>query len=358
MKMLAIAQDFGFGPISMLNRAVQNLPDDIEVDFWIPQHLQHVLDSKPGAIINTLPSESEIMKVNLDVYDAAIIACDYMMADAIIERVHKVVIYDMLFWFWPELHEVLNKNILVLAQNFIGVEERAKDYKSVKVVGPLLPDDFFRPVIRSNRSGVLVNFGGFQSPHHCQKEACIYLSNLYPILNYIIHSGYEICIAGGNLILDQLSEHYPSVASYTQKLKHSDIRKKMINARMYLTIPGLGSIYESFFTGVPTYFLPPTNFTQTLQLESIASHIPTCRGFRLPNIQNVNEESYIRTLFKYYESEALKVQEILGKSIKEFISLKPELLHSIAEDGRNFVIKFGKSGEKMAREYVLEYLNV
>lgn len=363
MKIIAFAQNFGFGPISMLNRAIVNLPADIEVDYCVPEHLQPVLDPRAETRIRTIKTESEIRNLDLEDYDAAFIACDYPLAEAIYEKINKIVVYDMLFWFWPDRYDVLEKDILVIAQNFIGVEERAKEYRSVKVVGPLLPDEFFRPFSTHERSGTLVNLGGFKSPEHAEKQALVYLSNLYPTLRNLLKTEKDLCIAGGSMILEQLSENYPDLAPYAQELKHSEICEKMSTARMYFTISGLGSIYESFFMGVPTYFLPPTNFTQTLQLESVVSHVPNCCGLRLGEISNKcleltgEEGDYIRNLFDFYELESAKIQKGLEKDVYKFLKQSPKYFQGIAEDSAEFIRKLGGPGEPQARAYVSEYLD-
>lgn len=279
MRVIAVAQDFGFGPITMLNRAVALLPADIQVDFYIPKHLSNVLDSRPNTTVTTIDSYSEITFLNLEKYQAALITCDYEIAKLLLKKIRKVVVFDMLFWFWPQLHSEIMEDILVIAQNFIGVEERAAKYKTVKVVGPLLPFKYFTPDLIRERKGVLINLGGFKSPHHGKREASIYLSIINPLLMHFRESEFKMCIAGGNLILDVIHEQFPILIPHVQQLKHGIIRERMFEANMIFTVPGLGSIYESFFSGTPTYYLPPTNYTQALQIKKILLNVPKCFAY-------------------------------------------------------------------------------
>lgn len=138
IKVLAITQNFGFGPTSMLNRALNLLPENCEIDGYIPEHLEPIIDRRLGVQIigHDLPDVSALK----DNYDIAVVACDYEIARKLHKKIKKVIIFDMLFWFWPTIDEIVNRDVLVIAQNFFGVKERVNGMPSIKVVGPIVPD--------------------------------------------------------------------------------------------------------------------------------------------------------------------------------------------------------------------------
>lgn len=361
MKIIALAQDFGFGPISMLNRAILSLSKNIEVHYFIEEHLVPVLDIRENMFTTIIEKQNFYEDIDFKLYDAAIIACDYELANFLYPKIKKIVIYDMLFWFWPTINVVVNQDILVIAQNFIGVQERAKKYDSVKVVGPLLPANLYRPFKNRKRKGILINLGGFKSPFHHNQEAKIYIGMLQPYLSFIDKQGYDFSIVGGELILSSLKETYPKLEKNIEKLSHSDMMERIYTSKMFFTVSGLGSIYESFFTGTPVYFLPPTNYTQALQLKNIVDNVDNSISLLHSSFLNDSifmqdrEDNYIKLLFDYYQSNQTVINEQLFKDIQNIFEVD-EKIYNITKSSDQFVQKMEGPGENASVQYVMEYL--
>lgn len=68
----------------------------------------------------------------------------------------------------------------------------------------------------------------------------------------------------------ELATRYPAPRWTFESLPHDVLLERMAGARRVLTHPGLYSPFESIGLGRPTFFLPPSNYTQILQLELFA----------------------------------------------------------------------------------------
>ena len=271
MRIMAVTQNFGFGPTSMLNRALDLMPKNWHVDAYIPTHLVGVFDKRTNVDIHSTALDIPVL-ARSGAYDAAVLTCDYDLASTLRCALGKVVVFDMLFWFWPTIHPVVYRNILVIAQNFYGVGERSAYSRSVHVVGPLLPPVDTLPLSQRD-GGVLVNLGGFTSPYNGASGAVCYARIIAPTVRMLLSTERNIVIMGGLAALKALGVMVPECKNCIHLFCHEEARRSIARASCYLTISGLGSIYEPFLAGTPTFFLPPTNYTQALQMQALIENL-------------------------------------------------------------------------------------
>lgn len=355
LKVLAITQDFGFGPTSMLNRVLNLLPGNCLIHGYIPEHLEPVIDSYLGVqIIGPYLSDGSILKED---YDVAIIACDYEIAYRLYKNIKKVIIVDMLFWFWPTINEIVNHDVLVIAQNFFGVKERANGLQSVKVVGPVVPHF---PDIKSKQKHsrkALVNLGGFTSPFNHKEQAACYIKIILPTLSTIVDLFEYVDVMGGKTLMSYLQNLENKLTAEIDLVSHCDAIVKISEAFCYFTTPGLGSIYESFLSRTPTFFLPPTNLTQHLQLSRIINELtyPWKPNFDFDNLID-DEESYISSLYEFYSSKTQKLSSSLITSIKEFIFSSEIRKISVANSGFEFAKIMGGASEDQVKTAIKRYI--
>lgn len=87
-RVLAITQNFGFGPTSMLNRALNLLPENCSIFGYIPEHLWPVID--PHLDVQVKGSYMTEESVSEGDYDIAVVACDYEIARKLHKKIKKV----------------------------------------------------------------------------------------------------------------------------------------------------------------------------------------------------------------------------------------------------------------------------
>ena len=255
------------------------------------------------------------------------------------------------------IDEIINRDVLIIAQDFLTVKERAKGIPSVKVVGPIVPDF---PVIDKwpkHARKALVNLGGFTSPFNHEEQAVCYVDIVLPTLRTIVDSFESVSIMGGKTMLSFLHGLDDKLHAEIDLVSHGDAIAKISEASCYFTTPGLGSIYESFFSRTPTFFLPPTNLTQHLQL----SHIVDVLGYSWrPNFSLDDliddEENYIASLYKYYDSKAQELSLSLTVSIEEFITSPVSRKKSVVNSGYEFTKAMGGASEDQVRSFITMYI--
>ena len=355
IKVLAITQNFGFGPTSMLNRALNLLPQNCEIDGYIPEHLEPLIDRCLGVQIigHDLPDVSDLK----DNYDIVVVACDYEVARKLHKIIKKVIIFDMLFWFWPTIDEIVNQDVLVIVQNFLGVKERVNGRPSIKVVGPMVPKI---PIIDKESeasSKALVNLGGFTSPFNRKKQADGYVDIILPTLRTIVDSFDHVNVIGGKSLVNLLQSLDHSLTAEIDIVSHENAISMISRTSMYFTTPGLGSIYESFSSETPTFFLPPTNLTQHFQLSRIVNELsyPWKPSFDFDDLIG-NEEAYISSLYDFYNHSTQALPASLVDSIKEFIASSVEQKKLVVNSGIKFFNTMGGASEKYVEHLVSRYI--
>jgi len=276
--------------------------------------------------------------------------------------VPKVVVFDMLFWFWDKPPIASDEDFLVIAQNFLGVEKQSFGIRSVRIVGPLLPVESRVPFQDAERKGVIVNLGGFSSPCHGRRQASIYASIVYSSIERLTQEGFEVTVSGGDLVLARLAEMRPVGVSHLGIFSHSDFRSRLARASFFITTPGLGSIYEALFAGTHTYLLPPTNLTQSIQKNIAVMELKTISSFSnsalLPSggTSAHQEAEFIARLFETYEKNMAGITEALAADITQAV-LKPKHdRKSVADEAASFIEKMGGAGEGKAIEILAEFL--
>ena len=163
------------------------------------------------------------------------------------------------------------------------------------------------------------------------------------------------------MVLDAVRECAPDLSDSIKPLKHSELVHRMQRASHFLTVPGLGAIYESLSSGTPTYFLPPTNLTQSLQLDCIADAIPTacdfCNLAPWRQLKTGSEESYISALFDIY-SNTQSLGDAVAEDVLKAISSSHDRSCSRSAMGSDFINQMGGRGEEHALQHVREYLAI
>ncbi len=128
------------------------------------------------------------------------------------------------------------------------------------VTAPILwPDDDEVPL--AERHGVLLHVGGMTSPNasadSMKRIACEFIA---PLVEMFAQANQQTTILGNAEILNSVQFAAPS-----KLLGNASPRTALDaigQAKLLVTTPGIGAIYEAMSKGTPTILLPPMNSTQ------------------------------------------------------------------------------------------------
>ena len=206
-------------------------------------------------------------------------------------------------------------------------------------------------------SKALVNLGGFTSPFNRTKQAAGYVDIILPALKTIVDSFDHVNVMGGKSLVNFLQSLDHSLAAEIDIVSHGNAISMISEASMYFTAPGLGSIYESFLSQTPTFFLPPTNLTQHLQLSRIVNKLsyPWKPNFDFDDLLS-NEETYISSLYDFYNDSTQALSASLVDSIKEFVASSKRQKKVVVNSGIEFVKTMGGASEKYVEHLVSRYI--
>lgn len=149
-----------------------------------------------------------------------------------------------------------------------------------------------------NKNGIVINFGGLHSPFGEGEEYFeIVMKTLLPML-----SKKDIIITGGSNVIKLAKKLFPKITSVTYS--HEEFLTKVSNAELFITSPGLTTIYETCGMDIKTIIIPPQNLSQFYNIE-IAERI--CKNVKVLRWNDSNlSMKQIKTLKDKTEEETVK----------------------------------------------------
>jgi hypothetical protein len=266
------ASPFCFGPISKLITIANYLSEHHDITF-LASGTSYELAKKANFNViecNTL-YERELRQHEKLIRESSLyVNVMNRRSSAFVHGKTPQAFVDSLFHMWDSIPDHVLKSDFYFIQNFTGMESQHKkfDIKNKIVVGPIIDDRF---VDRSGekKNQLLVDFGGMESRYTVVGEHTNYpfiVSDLIieSLENYDVES---IVFAGSARPMKLLKKRH--VDKYNvdfRSFSHEYFLKELSKTKYFLKSPGLTSTFESFFYGVPTYFLPPQNYSQSLNL--------------------------------------------------------------------------------------------
>lgn len=286
-----------------------------------------------------------------------------------------IVFVDILFWLKNEIPDVLRYAQHYCVEDFPGVRESAQKFSScftnLSVVGPLIS-----PVKKwSRRKGkLLVNYGGSESPlikPGFNTDYPLHLTKL--ILKKLSDHKYrfsEVIIATGEKAAKSIQssiQDFPSNVS-VQTLEHHSFLHCLSDSELFITAPGLNAPLEAFYSGVPTFYLPPQNFTQIFQLNIY-------REYGLCTERSINLTDFGRNIivnkFGNEKEETKKVLDLLKelfsandfnqeveKCLTRYFSYveDPHYVECLLQKQEQFINKLGPAGSNEVARIIQSYL--
>ena len=268
--------NFGLGPVGKVSSIVTGLSD--EYNFFACGNEFDVNIFKDGMFKDKLFSKdkekiAEFIKKHTINY--AIVVLDVELATILMNLNVKVIFVDSLPFMWTQVD--IDEGLLPLdatvycAQKCCNLTEASKkvlaQVKKLKWINPIQSklEKKYRPY---KEDYIHINVGGLHSPigngESYIKTVIIPLLKIFKSEKIIITCGTNAKIS----ILNELkNKNVDSRNIKVETLRQRDFISSINNAKLFLTSPGLTTIYETESLHKPTIILPPQNLSQFYNIE-------------------------------------------------------------------------------------------
>ena len=268
--------NFGLGPVGKVSSIVSGLSN--EYNFFACGNEFDLNIFKDDMFKDTLFSKDKkkiaifIKKYKINY---AIIVLDVELATILMNLRVKVIFVDSLPFMWTEAD--IDEGLLPLdatvycAQKCCNLTEDSKkvlaQVKNLKWINPIQSEieKKYRPY---EEDYIHINVGGLHSPIGNGES---YISTVIIPLLKIFKSEKIIITCGTSAkisILKELKkENIDSRNIKVETLQQKDFISSINNAKLFLTSPGLTTIYETESLNKPTILLPPQNLSQFYNIE-------------------------------------------------------------------------------------------
>ncbi len=268
--------NFGLGPVGKVSSIVTGLSD--EYSFFACGNEFDLNIFKDGTFKDTLFSKDKEKIANFikkHKINYAIVVLDVELATILMDLNVKVIFVDSLPFMWTQAD--IDEGLLPLdatvycAQKCCNLTEASKkvlaQVKNLKWINPIQSkfEKKYRPY---KEEYIHINVGGLHSPigngESYIKTVIIPLLKIFKSEKIIITCGTTAKIS----ILNELkNEGIDSRNIKVETLQQKDFISSINNAKLFLTSPGLTTIYETESLHKPTIILPPQNLSQFYNIE-------------------------------------------------------------------------------------------
>ena len=268
--------NFGLGPVGKVSSIVTTLSD--EYNFFACGNEFDLNIFNDGIFKDTLFSKdkdkiSNFVEKNKIKY--AIVVLDVELATILMDLNVKVIFVDSLPFMWTQAD--IDEGLLPLdatvycAQKCCNLTNASKkvlaQVKNLIWINPIQSkiEKKYRPY---KEDYIHINVGGLHSPIGNGES---YIKTVIIPLLKILKSEKIIITCGTNAkrnILDELKfENIDNRNIKVETLQQKDFISSINNAKLFLTSPGLTTIYETESLHKPTIILPPQNLSQFYNIE-------------------------------------------------------------------------------------------
>ena len=268
--------NFGLGPVGKVSSIVTGLSD--EYNFFACGNEFDLNIFNNGIFKDTLFSKDKEKIANFikkHKINYAIVVLDVELATILMNLNVKVIFVDSLPFMWTQAD--IDEGLLPLdatvycAQKCCNLTEASKkvlaQVKNLKWINPIQSkfEKKYRPY---KEEYIHINVGGLHSPigngESYIKTVIIPLLKIFKSEKIIITCGTTAKIS----ILNELkNEGIDSRNIKVETLQQKDFISSINNAKLFLTSPGLTTIYETESLHKPTIILPPQNLSQFYNIE-------------------------------------------------------------------------------------------
>ena len=266
--------NFGLGPVGKVSSIVTSLSD--EYNFFACGNEFDLNIFKDGVFKDILFSKEKEKIANfIKRYkiNYAIVVLDVELATILMDFGVKVIFVDSLPFMWTQAD--IDEGLLPLdatvycAQKCCNLTDASKkvlaQVKNLKWINPIQSklEKKYRPY---EEDYIHINVGGLHSPIGNGES---YIKTVIIPLLKIFKSEKIIITCGTNAKISILNElkNMDSRNIKVGTLQQKDFISSISNAKLFLTSPGLTTIYETESLHKPTIILPPQNLSQFYNIE-------------------------------------------------------------------------------------------
>ena len=266
--------NFGLGPVGKVSSIVTSLSD--EYNFFACGNEFDLNIFKDGVFKDILFSKEKEKIANfIKRYkiNYAIVVLDVELATILMDFGVKVIFVDSLPFMWTQAD--IDEGLLPLdatvycAQKCCNLTDASKkvlaQVKNLKWINPIQSklEKKYRPY---EEDYIHINVGGLHSPIGNGES---YIKTVIIPLLKIFKSEKIIITCGTNAKISILNElkNMDSRNIKVETLQQKDFISSISNAKLFLTSPGLTTIYETESLHKPTIILPPQNLSQFYNIE-------------------------------------------------------------------------------------------
>ena len=266
---------------------------------------------------------------------------------------------DSLFWMWDSIADEVAESDFYFIQNFDGVKEQLEKF-SKKIVNPVLVGPIIKekPNVKKQKNQLIINFGGIESglikigknsnyPFTVAKILCENLKN-QDCFDSILFTGL-------GKILSQLKQKYSKTGFNFSFLDHNEFLEELASSKMLLTSPGLTTSFEAFSFEIPTFFLPPQNYSQYWNLSKFNKHGLVFKDTNWSSIfpdlkilQNEPEEDGVKKVLEAihrFDNNQL-AQKKISDSLAQILEVKESQKRAIQSKQKKYFEYIGGNGTK------------
>jgi hydroxymethylcytosylglucuronate/cytosylglucuronate synthase len=256
--LLGAIGNFGWGPLGKFRLILDELPGALVALYGT--------SARTGLTKELLASRCEFSEHQPQQSSVAVVINDPPAANSIGDLGVPVVYVDSLPYLWTRDAEVpaRDKVAYYCAQRFptelLPIASPLRHWQDIHWIDPIVPTSHSR----RGGQGIVINFGGLQSPL-VGNPVDAYLSLvLFPLIDVLKVSGRKILAVCGNLSTDtcrRLRALLPECHSIGPQPPYT-FERTLNDADLLITSPGSTTILQAMSIKLPTLLLPPQNLSQ------------------------------------------------------------------------------------------------
>jgi len=271
--LICAAMPFGYGPAAKLLTLAEALKARGLRLTLVGRGIALELASRAGHLFGeVLPGEPSARAQTAVASSAGVLSVmDRDVAAAATAAAVPLYVVDSLLWMRDAIPPAFREARRYWAQDFPGLRDVQGDFEpKPAIVGPIVS----RPLARraAAQEGLVINLGGAETPEGADATAARYADF---VVQGFLDSALAARFAGratvmaGSHAIEVLEARHRDRGLGLASLPHAQALERLARASLVLTSPGLTTTLESFQCGVPTYFLPPQNYSQWCTLRRL-----------------------------------------------------------------------------------------
>ena len=343
MNILASAMNFGLGPVGKLSSIVNyvnskcdninwySCGDRFDLSIFDKNIFKDHCDERENEVVDEF-----VKKYNIKF---AVVVLDFELAEYLEKIGVKVFYVDSLPFMWTEADPIPLNASYYFAQKCVNMNDRAN--KVISKVKNLIWVNPIIPCVEGNNSlekeyDVVINLGGMDSPFGDGRE---YINTVLVNMVNALKEFYlpsKILVTCGSKAKENIKNILKDadIENLTvETLKQSQFAEAVKNCKLFLTSPGMTTIYETCYYNKDTIILPPQNLSQFYNIEFAKKLIKN-----LKTIEWNREDLSFNYLEKYFDLGEDELVKLIYTNISK------------AESDKNYNKKLFEEMKKLLKE--------